>query len=142
MTCFVADDLNESGLIDTPEELQQLTVNLLCKLNMPAQHVTSILDAAMGTALTNTEAGFTEEEFQVWFISLIREIQEVTSQPVVVVPSQGEHKPDLEVPRPHSLLIRIVFPSRSHNWPDSCAKVWVPVLYALACSVMFLQLAI
>ena len=39
-----------------------------------------------------------------------------------------------------SLLIRIIFPSKSGNWPDSCAKFWVPVLYALSVVIMVVQL--
>jgi len=143
MMCHVADDLNRSGRIDTLEELQQLTVNLLCKLNIPAQHVTTTLDAAMGAVLADTEEGLTEDQFQVWFSSLMQDIQEATSPQtdadvtVRVVPSPCD-KPEVQ----DSLLLSIAFPSRSHNWPDSCAKVWLPVLYVLTTAVMLLQLAV
>jgi len=135
--------LNRSGRIDTLEELQQLAVNLLCELNIPAQHVTTTLDAAMGAVLADTEEGLTEDQFQVWFSSLMQDIQEATSPQtdadvtVRVVPSPRD-KPEV----PDSLLLSIAFPSRSHNWPDSCAKVWLPVLYVLTTAIMLLQLAV
>lgn len=126
---FVVDDLDNSGLIDVREELEQLTMNLLCKLqiDMPT---TLIDDAIQKEKEIDAEGAFTEDQFQRWFEKFIEHAEGHSKKLGSGWRAEGKG----------SMITDIIFPSQSPNWPDSCAKYWIPVIYAVACLGMIIQL--
>lgn len=137
---FHADDLDETGTINTPDELSQLTINLVsvaCGIQSGRGDKVNMADLEAAVA----EASKTIElqpmgiaEYTVWYFELISSFStciDVTNDEDIVEDTSSSE-------RNWEQMLCIVFPTSASNWPDRFAQVWVPVMYCVALIICFL----
>ena len=138
---FHADDLDENGTINTPDELSQLTINLVsaaCGIRASRGDMVNMQDLEMAIAeasKTIEVEPLSIEDYTRWYFERISAFS--TS---IDVASSNIIKTDTATSSSEWIwkqMLCILFPTSASNWPDRFAQVWVPVLYCVALIACF-----
>jgi len=138
---FKRYDLDENGTINTPDELSQLTINLVsaaCGIRASRGDMVNMQDLEMAIAeasKTIEVEPLSIEDYTRWYFERISAFS--TS---IDVASSNIIKTDTATSSSEWIwkqMLCILFPTSASNWPDRFAQVWVPVLYCVALIACF-----
>ena len=142
---FKWKDLNENGVIDTVEHLEQLTLSVANKLRLHFP-MTKLQAALESSDVSNAPMGL--DDFKEWLWVNTQDMCETDT----ALPSEcSKHvdeghndKPESSAPsgpttgqKAASICCCILFPGSATNWPDRFAQTWIPIAY-LCCAIAML----
>ena len=145
---FCRYDLDNNNVIDTIEELEQVSLNIVSQLEI--RFTLDNLQRAIGDVAVSIKTGRLESPMDVaalkdWLWNttqnssflIKREPSLDDSRPLVTF---EEAKSDGETSCSHGALLKLLFPAPASNYPDSFARVYIPVVYAICVAVAMFDL--